>query len=194
MPTLLYPETKQRVLFIHVPRTAGRFINENLLLNGVISEQDNIHGEIDGVQIDHFHQDLYEKHLNVQGIPQFGVFRDPVERFYSASPFLVHEYGKKVEKDLKSYKKFTKLINTLIRTQPNNWFRPQHEFFSSITKKWRFENGFEKPFFNWLSDIFGTEIIKKQNGFEANYWDGNQIEKKAIITSNIKKFYRRDYE
>jgi hypothetical protein len=194
MPTLLHPGTKQRVLFVHIPRTAGRFINENLLLNGIISEQDDIYGEIDGVQIDHFHQDLYEKHLNVQNIPHFGVFRDPVERFYSASSFLLHEYGKKVEKDLKSYKKFTKLINTLISTHSNNWFRPQHEFFSSHTHKWKFENGFEEPFFNWLSDIFNTEIIKKQNSFEPNYWDGKKIEKEAIITNNIKKFYKKDYE
>jgi len=194
MPTLLHSGTKQRVLFVHVPRTAGRFINENLLLNGIISEQDNIYGEIDGTQIDHFHQDLYEKHLNVQDIPHFGIVRDPVERFYSASSFLLHEYGNKIEKDLKSYKKFTKLINTLINTQANNWFRPQHEFFSSHTKKWKFEDGFEKSFFSWLSDIFGTEIVKKKHGFEPNDWDGKTIEKEAIITSNIKKFYRRDYE
>ena len=95
---------------------------------------------------------------------------------------------------LKSYKKFTKLINTLINTQANNWFRPQHEFFSSHTKKWKFEDGFEKSFFSWLSDIFGTEIVKKKHGFEPNDWDGKTIEKEAIITNNIKKFYRRDYE
>ena len=104
MPTLLHPGTKQRVLFVHVPRTAGRFINENLLLNGIVCEQDNIYGEIDGTQIDHFHRDLYEKHLNIQNIPHFGVFRDPVERFYSASSFLLHEYGNKIEKDLKNYR------------------------------------------------------------------------------------------
>ena len=194
MPTLLHPGTKQRVLFVHVPRTAGRFINENLLLNGIISEQDNIYGEIDGTQIDHFHRDLYEKHLNVQDIPHFGIVRDPVERFYSASSFLLHEYGNKIEKDLRSYKKFTKLINTLINTQANNWFRPQHEFFSSHTKKWKFEDGFEESFFKWISDIFGTEIVKKKNSFESNFWDGKKIEKEDIITNNIKKFYRRDYE
>ena len=44
MPTLLHPGTKQRVLFVHIPRTAGRFINENLLLNGITSEQDDIYG------------------------------------------------------------------------------------------------------------------------------------------------------
>ena len=194
MPTLLHPGTKQRVLFVHVPRTAGRLINENLLLNGIISEQDNIYGEIDGTQIDHFHQDLYEKHLNVQDIPHFGIVRDPVERFYSASSFLLHEYGNKIEKDLKSYKKFTKLINTLINTQANNWFRPQHEVFSSHTKKWKFEDGFEKSFFSWLSDIFGTEIIKKQNSFESwNGWNGTinsicnfkRIYKIIIINNNV---------
>jgi hypothetical protein len=62
------------------------------------------------------------------------------------------------------------------------------------TKKWKFEDGFEEPFFSWLSNIFDTEIVKKQKGFKPNFWDGKAIEKEAIITNNIKKFYRRDYE
>ena len=79
MPTYHHKETGRRFLFVHIPRTAGRFIQENLRMNGFESEQ-KIWKTIDGVEIVHFHRELYDKHLNVAQNDQIAILRDPIER------------------------------------------------------------------------------------------------------------------
>ena len=39
MPSYRHKETGKRFLFIHIPRTAGRFLQENFKLNGFEPEQ-----------------------------------------------------------------------------------------------------------------------------------------------------------
>ena len=55
--------TGKRFHFIHIPRTGGRFIHENLLSNGFEREH-NTAGTIEGSDIIHLHRELYEKYLN----------------------------------------------------------------------------------------------------------------------------------
>ena len=50
MPTYQHKETRKRFFFIHVPRTAGRFLQENIKQNGFEPEQ-KIWKTIDGVEI-----------------------------------------------------------------------------------------------------------------------------------------------
>ena len=67
MPTYHHKETEKRFFFIHAPRTAGRFLQENIKQNGFEPEQ-KIWKTIDGVEITHLHRELYEKHLDVEDL------------------------------------------------------------------------------------------------------------------------------
>ena len=67
MPSYCHKETGKRFLFIHIPRTAGRFLHENFKLNGFEPEQ-LIWKHVDGIEIAHFHRELYQKHLNIKDI------------------------------------------------------------------------------------------------------------------------------
>ena len=39
----------------------------------------------DGIELGHFHRELYEKYLDVEGIPHVSVIRNPIDKFFSAS-------------------------------------------------------------------------------------------------------------
>ena len=82
----------KRFLFIHIPRTAGRFLEENFKYNGFQDEYE-IWNSIDGIEVAHFHRELYEKYLDVKGIPHITIVRNPIDRFFSASIFLKRMYG-----------------------------------------------------------------------------------------------------
>ena len=88
MPTyrqtvLTFP--RKRFLFVHIPRTAGRFLEENFVENGFESEQ-ILWKSVDGIEIAHFHNELYLKHFDDLGsIPHFTIVRNPVDRFISVS-------------------------------------------------------------------------------------------------------------
>ena len=180
MPTYRHKETGERFFFIHIPRTAGRFLQENIKQNGFESEQ-NIWGTIDGVEITHLHREMYEEHLEVKGIPHISVVRDPLERYIS----------------LKSY------TNTVY---PKGWFRPSVEYVTENIHIWYFEDGFGDDFSSWISSILKIKFIVTE--LKSNY-TYNQLGQKLILEymdSNyqknektfedveyVKDFYKLDY-
>ena len=92
MPT--YKEQKRdlsrpakRFFHIHIPRTAGRYLDWNFMLNGFQMEN-NTTPTMEGVEVQHLHRDLYEHYLDVAGIPHISVVRNPIDRFISCSIFL----------------------------------------------------------------------------------------------------------
>ena len=94
-------ESGKRFLFVHIPRTGGRFIEVNLEKNGWEMEPIDYYGIphyqhsfIDDCEIAHFHRELYEKHCEVEDIEHIVVVRDPITRFLSASTYLFTLYGK----------------------------------------------------------------------------------------------------
>ena len=134
MPIYQHKETRKRFFFIHVPRTAGRFLQENIKQNGFEPEQ-SIWKAIDGVETAHLHRELYEKNLDVENIPHISIVRDPLERYISLKSYICH---------------------------PKGWFRPQVDYVSDKTHVWYFEDGFNDNFSNWLSSILKMKInIKK---------------------------------
>ena len=98
MPTyrqtvVTYPNPTKRFLFVHIPRTAGRFLEENFKENGFEPEQ-ILWKSVDGIEIAHFHNELYLKHFDDLGsIPHFTIVRNPIDRFMSCSIFLTRMYG-----------------------------------------------------------------------------------------------------
>ena len=99
-----YPHKTRRFLFVHIPRTGGRFIEVNLEKNGWEMEPIDYfgiphyqHSFIDDCEIAHFHRELYEKHLDIEGIPHISIVRNPFNRFISASVYLKRVYGDDIQ-------------------------------------------------------------------------------------------------
>ena len=178
MPTYRHKETGKRFFFIHIPRTAGRFLQENIKQNGFEPEQ-KIWKTIDGVEITHLHRELYEKDLDVGGIPHISIVRDPLERYLSLYSYPYH---------------------------PKGWFRPQVDYITDNTHIWYFENGFDNDFSNWLSSILKMEFNVKE--LNSNYIhnelgqrlileymdpDYKKNEKSVEDEEYVRNFYKLDY-
>ena len=119
----------KRFLFVHIPRTGGRFIEVNLEKNGWEVEpidQYGIphyqHSFIEDCEIAHFHRDLYEKYCDIEGIEQIAVVRNPIDKFFSASTYLITVYGKEVQEKLEDYDEMVSIIENFPMSETLSWW------------------------------------------------------------------------
>ena len=193
MPTYKHLPTGKRFLFIHIPRTAGRFLEENFKYNGFQDEYE-IWNSIDGIEVAHFHRELYEKYLDVKGIPHITIIRNPIDRFFSASIFLKRIYGE-CQEEMEDVMMFYSMLDNFPLSQGINWFRSQLDFISEETNVWKFEDGFGIDFNNWMSQILGVEFQVKDVPYkELTTNESNKLERSAKLIDNITSLYRKDIE
>ena len=195
MPTYKHKETGKRFLYVHIPRTAGRFLEENILHNGFECEQKKIWKSVCNTEIAHFHKDLYSRYLDCHSIPHITVVRDPVDRFFSASIFLTRMYGDDIEQLLENENTFYSMIENFPLPEAVNWFRPQVDFIGELTHIWWYENKLEDDFSDWMSDIL--EMDFKVNDLEYPKLTTNEdrkVERRPRIVQNVKNLYRKDYK
>ena len=193
MPTYKHLPTGKRFLFIHIPRTAGRFLEENFKYNGFQDEYE-IWNSIDGIEVAHFHRELYEKYLDVKGIPHITIVRNPIDRFFSASIFLKRIYGE-CQEEMEDVMMFYSMLDNFPLSQGINWFRSQRDFISEETNVWRFEEGFGMDFNNWMSQILGVEFQVKDVPYkELTTNESNKLERSAKLLHNVGNLYRKDIE
>ena len=190
-----YPNPTKRFLFVHIPRTAGRFLEENIEENGFEPEQ-VIWKSVDGIEVAHFHNELYLKHFDDLGsIPHFTIVRNPVDRFMSCSIFLTRMYGDDIQEAMEDPMMFSSMLQNFPLTQAVNWFRPQIDFLTDDTNIWKFEDGFGSDFDEWMSEILGVEYTTKDVQYEKlAYGETKKLEKTAKLVNNIMSLYRKDYE
>ena len=200
MPTyrqtvVTYPNPTKRFLFVHIPRTAGRFLEENFKENGFEAEQ-ILWKSVDGIEIAHFHNELYLKHFDDLGsIPHFTIVRNPVDRFISCSIFLTRMYGEDIQEAMEDPMMFGSMLQNFPLTQAVNWFRPQIDFLTDDTNIWKFEDGFGSDFDEWVSEIVGVEYTTKDVPYEKlAYGETKKLEKTDKLVNNIMSLYRKDYE
>ena len=200
MPTyrqtvVTYPNPTKRFLFVHIPRTAGRFLEENFKENGFEAEQ-ILWKSVDGIEIAHFHNELYLKHFDDLGsIPHFTIVRNPVDRFISCSIFLTRMYGEDIQEAMEDPMMFGSMLQNFPLTQAVNWFRPQMDFLTDDTNIWKFEDGFGSDFDEWVSEIVGVEYTTKDVPYEKlAYGETKKLEKTDKLVNNIMSLYRKDYE
>ena len=200
MPTyrqtvVTYPNPTKRFLFIHIPRTAGRFLEENFKENGFEPEQ-ILWKSVDGIEVAHFHNELYLKHFDDLGsIPHFTIVRNPIDRFMSCSIFLTRMYGKDIQEMMEDPMMFSSMLENFPLTQAVNWFRPQMDFITDDTNIWKFEDGFGSDFDEWLSEVLGVEYSTKDVPYEKlAYGETKKLEKTAKLVNNITGLYRKDIE
>jgi hypothetical protein len=205
MPTFTHTPTEKKVFFAHIPRTAGRYVDANLLWrnnftwdeidldtgNGVMTV---LHGE----EIAHWHKDLYEEHLNVKDIPNFSIVRNPVDRFISGSIYLKRLYGNDSQEQFEDPHLFFSMIANIPLVDPSfsaNWFRSQVDFMSENTKIWKYEDGMGENFVNWLGDLIGVDLkFDEDIDYPKSKDEGNKLDKTPQIIDNVKQLYRKDIE
>ena len=215
MATFRHEPTGKRFLFAHIPRTAGRFVEANLLrlndyhwhdlgkiLDGTIqlTWRDDpkivkMYDSVEGIELDHFHRELYEKYLDVEGIPHVSIVRNPVERFVSASHLLTRTYGEDIQELMEDEMMFYSMLQNFPSTESTAWFRSQIDFMTEKTHIWKFENGLGDAFFKWLGDIVGVELKYSDDIEYITAEDEHKkLEKTPALVNNLKRLYRKDYE
>ena len=201
MSTFKHEPTGKRFFFIHIPRTAGRFFEQNLLKvnNFVWDDKVNIdrqYKSIHGVELAHFHREYYEKYLDVEGIPHITIVRNPIDRFISCSIFLRKLYGDDIDEMLEDEMYFYSMIQNYPLSQSVNWFRSQLDFISDKTHIWKFENGFGDDFAKWVSHILEMDIMIKADvqvdKLPTN--ESRKVKRSAKLIDNVRNLYRRDIE
>ena len=193
----------KRFLFVHIPRTGGRFIEVNLEKNGWEVEpidQYGIphyqHSFIEDCEIAHFHRDLYEKYCDIEGIEQIAVVRNPVDKFFSASTYLITVYGKEVQEKLEDYDEMVSIIKNFPMSETLSWWRPQVDFITDTTHIWKFEDGLGTDFGDWLGEKLGVPFeIDKYANYAMNRYEGSfKLDRTPKLIDNICKFWREDIE
>ena len=205
MPTFTHTPTEKKVFFAHIPRTAGRYVDANLLWRNNF-EWDEIHldtgkgvmTDLHGAEIAHWHQDIYEEHLNVKDVPNFSIVRNPVDRFISGSVYLKRLYGNDSQELFEDENLFFSMIANIPMMDPSfsaNWFRSQVDFLTERTSIWQYENGMGENFVEWLSDIIEVELKFDENiEYPKSKDEGNKLDATPKLIDNIKQLYRKDIE
>ena len=201
MPNFVHKDTGKRVFFAHIPRTAGRFVEANLLLNGfewVEKHLDTGRGTmsiVNDIEIAHYHRDHYQKYLKIEkDTPQFTIVRNPITRFMSASWYF-KRYGDFIQSDLEDPEMFRDIFYGIPFAITRHWYRPQVDFLSDQTKIWKFEYGLGQEFISWLSSIVGMNLKLYEN---VEYFkvsdEGNKLIRTQRLEDNIREVYRKDFE
>ena len=117
MPTFKQESTGKRFFFAHIPRTAGRFIEYNLICvekNDCRWDPDEqfkmdnglgIMSVMHGAEVAHYHKELYEEYLDVKDIPHFSIIRNPIDRFISGSMYIKRKYGDDIQELMEDRRK-----------------------------------------------------------------------------------------
>jgi len=196
MATFKHVETGKRFFFIHIPRTAGRFIEKNLESQGWVWDDkinvSNMYHSVDGIELAHFHKEYYQQHLDVKNIPHVSIIRNPIDRFISASFFITHIYGNDIQKLMEDSMSFFSMIENYPISESRNWFRNQVDFLSEDTHTWKFENGFGDNFSDWLSRVLEVEVSMDSNLKYTQRNESNKLDKTPALIDNIRQLYRQD--
>ena len=199
MATFKHIPTGKRFLFVHIPRTAGRFFEQNLLKGNDFVWDDDVeidrqYKSIDGVELAHFHREYYEKYLDVKDIPHLTIIRNPIDRFISCTIFLSELYGD-LDDLLDDPMMFHSMLQNAPLSQSVNWFRPQIDFLSDKTHIWRFEDGFGDAFGNWVSNVLDIPFEVRDVPYPRlrGIDEGNKLDVTEKLKENIRNYYYEDF-
>jgi len=204
VPIFHHTKTHGRFFFIHIPRTAGRFLVENFWRNDYDIEHHLTKERIkekeipnylwtpaEGVEISHTHYSLYSKWKSIKDLPSITIVRNPIDRFFSASGRIAPG----LQSSFENWTTYENFFSKEALTNSRNWWRPQHEFVSPHTNIWKYEDGFDKNFCDWINNILPINFSIKIHGHsQVDYDQSPGLIKTKPLIDNTKKFYRRDFE
>ena len=205
MPTFTHKPTGKRVFFAHIPRTAGRYVEANLLWkNDCDWDEINLDTGLGvmtmmhGAEIAHWHKEIYEEHLDVKDIPNFSIIRNPFDKFISGSVYLKRLYGNDCQELFEDENLFFSMlanIPTLVCNFSANWFKPQADFMTDRTHIWKYEDGMGDNFVSWLSGIIGVDLkFDEDIEYPKSRDEGNKLKKTPKLIHNLRQLYRKDIE
>ena len=156
---------------------------------------DKVYRKVDGIELGHFHRELYEKHCDVEDIEQIVVVRDPITRFLSASTYLFTLYGKESQQRMEDYDQFVSTIQNFPESETVSWWRPQVEFLTEKSHIWKFEDGLGDGFGYWMSEKlevpFKVDVLAE---YATNNYEDHKLDKTDKLVDNIRKYYAADIE
>lgn len=197
----IFKQDKNSCYFIHIPRTAGRYVTAlfETTKNKKVSCFHHRLGEerYQGVDSIHLHYPLYLNHLNVENIPHITVVRNPISKFESCVRYMYHLHNIEYKDLLKSKEIFNLFMETEINHYSfhNNWFLPQHKFISPKTFIWKYESGFGENFKKWIYEKTNIEIETERVEYQKILKENNEkYELCKVIKTYIKDYYKDDFK
>ena len=183
----------RNIYFVHIPRTAGRFIRNTLIQNGHnVIQYGSYESHYRGKETLHLTYPEYHDLLNNYALKKFSIVREPVDRFISMITKNWMFNKEKIDKMFRSQEDFDQTISNEILNNPSNFFVPQVNFVDYNTKIWKFEDNFKDEFVEWMMYNFNIKINKfgsSDEGIEVN---------KIILNKEkikyIQNYYYKDYK
>ena len=188
-----------RIKFLHIPHTGGRFLSYNFDKNFICTHT-NFQHRFKNCEVPHlnaFESDCFFPSSRI--FKTFTVVRNPLDKFISC----LKDFSK-VNQNLIKYMfenktNFFNILNHLREDKTNNnWFEPQINFIEHDTKIWKFENGFDEKFNEWLLNNLNIKIKKfeenKIEDFASSYQAPIDINLNDQQKQYIKDYYFLDYK
>jgi hypothetical protein len=189
---MIIHEGYNRVIYIHIPRTGGRYVTA-YFKNHHITESD-YNTFID----DHFEQAHakidYYKDYNYKN---FTVVRNPFDRFKSLLKRCLPYCNLSLNtfESVKDYNTFLKYLNIMKNTKTlGQFFEKQINFINKDTYIWKLEDGLGDTFLRWLKVNFDLNTNIRDPKYLAQSNDFNKVKVSDKIEGFIKKYYEEDYK
>lgn len=203
---MYYERDGCKLVFFHIPRTGGRwvqwFLRENHFKFRLF---DNIPDVDLGFQLLHLPKFIVEQHYPQYDIDnQFTIVRDPIDRFLSGIGY--HEVNNLFELSQMSDQEFKLHLDKVISSDQKKTqiLLPQHLYVDDKVRTHKYENGLGEPLKQFLQDTFNIPSCRNMRelndrpGFNSNR-DPQSLSKHrhlmpAKLLDNIISYYERDYE
>jgi hypothetical protein len=197
----IFCKDNEKIFYIHIPRTSGRYIKELFVSNGYNSKyhEYSVDDAIAGIIPTHLHYPNYNYYFKVLDIPHFTIVRNPVDKIWSALDLVYKMHNPKdFFKNLEDKSWFFDYIDfeRSYNSFHNNWFTPQLNFISHKTFVYNYEDGINENFYSWIEKNFSINIKFKEIKYykmkeEIEYFKKYKITQK--IKDNILDYYIDDF-
>ena len=181
----LFIKNDIKLFFIHIPRTAGRFLVEKFKQNNFeLMYHDHLQ-YINNCDIPHLEYPFYNLLPGVKDAYQFTLVRNPLDRFISMCRTAYYDFNK-----VKTKKDFLEALKFFKKAHGDNWFVPQHKFVNDSTPYWKIENKLDNDFYKFIN----VKLKNKKHTFPKYSYDHNP---KPILSNevikHVKNYYKQDY-
>lgn len=186
----------------HIPRTGGRYIAELFRQNNFQIFHTGFEHHVRGIEIPHLHYPLYNFLECAEDSKKMVIVRNPYDKFvsqikahYIVKPLPVEFFDLIKDKDwLFSFLDFERDVDSYA----TNWYRPQNEFIEDESLIYKFEDGLNENFVNWLKTNFNIDFkyidnakydLTKEENIARNF----NIVIDPSVRKYIEEYYEEDY-
>ena len=192
---MLFQKENKKIYFIHIPRTGGRWV-QNLFEQNNFSKNLNNHFPYKNLEFMHLHHELLCNFNFYNNNKKFTIVRNPLNRFLSFAKFEMYEHAKQHEFRLKTTEDVIDYIELCSKGHYYrcNWLRPQSEFVSKNCKVYKFEDGLNNNFLQFLKINFNIKL----DYFDCTWKEANVLHEDLknidIIKKAVEIIYAKDYD